>query len=196
MKTSISHQPRFLCRLVRFWSPLTGGASSRHAAACADCQRYFAACDNLDSSLRRDAGGQRENTPHGLEQRILRAVNLSTPPPPTSLLRPGLLALLGVAAAVVLAAVQFTKPPYPSRIYVPAVDILGPAPVAVAENATPGVDWDAAFPDARALLQQDPLNDEVKSVYHDAKSAVNFLAQNFLPTAAESAVTSEQQPAA
>jgi len=196
MKNPISSQPRFICRLVRFWSPLTGGASSRHTAACADCQRYFAVCDSLESSLRHGASQQREGTPHGLEQRIIRAVNLSKPPPSTSLLRPGLLALTGIAAAVALAVIQFTKPPYPAHAYVPAVDVLGPAAGTVAADTTPGIEWDKALPAASAFLQQDPLKDEAKSVYHDAKSAVNFLAQNFLPTSAQPVTGSNEQPAA
>ncbi len=221
MKTTLSHQPRFLCRAVRFWlevervdlnalktsvqprtsaepnNALGSTRSTRHVAACADCQQYFAGCHDLESALRREAGGRRVDVAPNLEQRIIRAVNLSKPPAKTSLLRPGLLAFTGVAAAIALTIFQLTRPAHPTQAQALAMDLPPTATVAAGNNATPGIPWNAALPAARNLLQQDPLNDEVNSVYHDAKSAVNFLAQNFLPSSpAASAASANGQPTA
>ena len=185
MNNSNSHQPRFVCRVVRFWN----ATGSRHAATCPDCQRYFGACDGLESSLRRAARSQREDVSAGLEQQIARAVNLSiAPQEPSNLLRPGLLALTGLAVAIALAAIQFNKAPMQGPAYrsgqdVPQPGVFTPSATGATSGNSVVEQWNAVLPPARELLSQDPLQDEMDSVYHDAKSAVSFLAQNFLPTA-------------
>src|SRR4051812_38378439 len=89
MKTNTAPQPRFVCRVIRGWRSLfsdsNSGAPRRfdagHVASCEDCQRFFCACDELDLALKRDATREVQVVPTGLEQRIIRAVNLAAPEP-------------------------------------------------------------------------------------------------------------------
>jgi len=46
-------------------------------------------------------------------------------------------------------------------------------------------------PKAEALLQQDPLQNEVDAIASDARKAVNFLSRNFLPSSVTVASSGE-----
>lgn len=186
MKTSNPEDSRFVCRVVRFWNSADGASASHHVATCADCQRYFASCHDLDSALRGDAVQQRQEVPAGLESRIIRAVNASTVPAarPTRT-QTGLLVFAGAAAAVAFAVVQFGPRFFPGH---PAADPAVVALVASTDEAVPPMPtWLANPPSARELLEKNPLQKEVDCVYSDARSAVNFLAKNFLPNTPEPA---------
>ena len=184
MKNNPTPAPRLTCRLARgaiaiFGDTTAGeprGPGSAHANACADCREYFAACDSLESSLRRDATRDWHEAPAGLEQNILRAVRQAAPAPRRT--RPVWLALAGAAACALAAVVFFQDGFSPAR---PPVTDVKPAEVVVA--VSPQQIWNNLKPSANAVLAADPLQKEAAAVAADARTALNFLAQNFLPTA-------------
>jgi hypothetical protein len=189
MKNPPSDSPRFTCRVARgslamFGDTTRGGASrgpgSAHAAACADCQIYFAACDELDAALTRGAAHAWQEAPSRLEQDIMRAVRQSAPAPRTS--RRAWFALAATGAAAVLAIVIFQR--QLSVVRPPAAV----APVAITDSrVSPQQLWSSLQPSANAVIDGDPLNQEVAAVAADARAAVQFLALNFLPTPAPAA---------
>lgn len=197
MKTLPHAQTRFTCRVARgalaIFGDTTGGAprgpGAAHVAACADCQRFFAAGDELDRALRRDATGEWHEAPAGLEAAILRSVRQSAPRPAARATHGLWYPLAGAAAAVVLATLVYRPPP-------PAASPAPVAPTVTAGTNDPAV-FEAARqliaavptdlldemrPRAQALLAQDPLQQEVDAVKSDARAVVRFLALNFLPT--------------
>ena len=192
MKTPADPQPRFTCRLVRGWIAVFGdtatgeprGPGAAHVATCADCRQFFGACDELDHALRRAAAREWRDAPPALEQNILRAVRLSAPPA-TRGFRAAPFALAGATAGALLAAVVFLQrtPPAARRSHVVAASV-DPAMLAAAREfiaAVPANLFGQMRPEAQAILQQDPLQDEVEAVKSDARTAVRFLARNFLP---------------
>lgn len=183
MKTNTQ---RWTCRIVRAGRSLAGdrpmnrGFGSGHIAACADCQRYFAASNQLTSTLRRDANAARRAVPVGLDRRVLQAIaTQSRPPARERHLGRLAFALAGVTAAVVLALV----PLRPGKSRTDGNLAVDPSVVAPQLNAAL-----AALPTLNvsmaAVMQKEPLQQEVDSVYADARSAVRFLALNFLPDGA------------
>jgi hypothetical protein len=127
--------------------------------------------DPWEESLRDAAVRLKNEAPEGLEQRISRAVaDAARPEQPPALFRPAVI----VFAVAACAAVAF---------YVSHRPAPGAAPeIALANPAAPTQADEALAPDATDLMQQDPLQDEADSVYSDARSAVSFLADNFLPS--------------
>ncbi len=176
---------RWSCRFVRTWKSLAGdatniGLGSGHIAKCPDCQRYFAAADQLTSALRRDAVAERHAAPAGFDLRVLQAIHHEAAPRRRER-HVGRLAfaVAGVAAAVVLALVPLRQPPRQTASVV-AVNSAALAPqLDAAMNALPALDASVA-----SVLKKEPLQQEVQSVYADARSAVRFLALNFLPDGA------------
>ena len=194
MKTPADAQPRFTCCLVRGWIAVFGdtatgeprGPGAAHVATCADCRQFFGACDELDHALKRAAAREWRDAPPALEQNILRAVRRSAPVQEPRGFRAAPFALAGAAACAVLAAVVFVQrtPPAVGRSHAVAASI-DPAMLAAAREfmaAVPGDLFAQMQPRAQAILQQDPLQDEVEAVKSGARSAVRFLARNFLPT--------------
>jgi hypothetical protein len=83
--------------------------------------------------------------------------------------------LILAAAACALALVYVHRPA--------AKPVMPIAPeIALAKPALPVPAGESSWPNTAELLQKDPLQDEANSVYSDARSAVNFLAINFLPS--------------
>ena len=174
------NSPRWSCQLVRTWSaltdrpPLGGGFGSSHIANCADCQRHFSAADSLDAALRHEASAQRRQPSAWLEQRIMQEIGQSTPPPRREGSWTGFAAFAGVAAAVALVSVvYFRATPSDSKPKIATMHTHMPTSplTALAELSTP----------VASALKRDPLQAEADSVYADARSAVRFLAVNFLP---------------
>jgi hypothetical protein len=202
MKATTHEQPRFTCRVVRgllavFGDTTAGeprGPGAAHVAACADCQAFFSACDELDVALKHDAARAWHEAPANLEQNILRAINLSKDAP-TERRTPAPWLSLGSAATCAIVAVlvsqSWTPSTLPSRDATPTVAAAtpnDPSVIALAQDlmaAVPTDLFDEMQPKAQALLQRDPYEDEVEAVKSDALTAVRFLAANFLPMAAD-----------
>jgi hypothetical protein len=176
---------RLACRLARTVSAVREYSPARHLAACPDCQAWLAASTQLDTALRRSAPAARPPTAGDLDARILAAVRAAeADAAPASAATPvrGWLALAtGLTVAAVL-AFTFSPGLRPDRIR--------PADEAAALAATVGTLSAQlvaeVLPTAGTLLAENPLQDELTAVYSDARSALNFLALNFLPgTAAD-----------
>jgi len=187
MKKPTIPQVRFTCRLVRgcisVFGDTTAGAprgpGASHVAACMDCQQFFGACDELELALKRDAARQAQDAPAGLEQRIVRAVKLSTPEPRSRVVRPFSFALAGVAACAALTVLVLQRQSPAPRPAAPTNPVIAAGDV-----------WTLLRPSADALLSGDPLQREADAVVSDARSAVRFLELNFLPTPPEAPINS------
>ena len=189
MNASVSNRPRALCRLVQGWVSVFGdgttvpprGFGARHVAACECCRQFFAGSAVLESTLRREAVLENEAAPSELERRIIEAVHRTARPQPVRRRAPlAVLSLAGAAAGVALAFLIFQKS---------GVSVTGPVRPAdrdVASGnqltaATVGKAWSELRPAAGAILNGEPLQREADAVYSDARSAIGFLALNFLP---------------
>jgi hypothetical protein len=205
-----SHSPRWFCTVVRAFGDGVAASGrrfgARHIARCPDCAAYFGRADAIDRALRGDARAMKATPVAGLDDRIMAAVMRSARDAeyeardtarPAKTVRFALAFAGGVAAvAIIVGMILSTRdgPPVPidhvapltpssptmrgaPAIVRPAVALL-PQPAAtaqaIAELATP----------VKSALAQDPLQTEAKSVYADARSAVQFLALNFLPSGA------------
>lgn len=188
MNPTPSDSMRWSCRVVRGWravfgsAPRQSGFGSSHIASCPACQSFFAANHNLETVLRRDAARGNQSAPAGLDERIMQEIARS-PHRRVARLRPGTtaLAITGAAAAILAIAFWYFKPANPPGSNHPAGN--RPAVAAMPGGPAARQPWAAFTPSVDALLRQDPLQTEVDSVYADARSAVRFLALNFLPSA-------------
>ncbi len=182
MKNSADVSPRFTCRVVRGGLSLFGdtsrsvprGAGASHVAACEDCRKFFGSINQFELALKRDATHLNHGPTLGLEQRIVRAVNLSTPEPQSLAARHISFTLAGVAACAGLTLLFLQQQSPPPRPATPS------NPIIAADNV-----WTLLKPSADALLSGDPLQLEVDAVVSDARSAVRFLERNFLPSPLE-----------
>ncbi len=173
-------RPRFYCRLVRLSS--APGRASRHAEGCADCRQYFLASTRLESALRRDAVRFAPPAPAGLERGIMQAIRDAAPAPARSHSRAGWFAGVSVAtaAAVALAVILV---PHPPRVQPAMAVVKSPAPEVMVQGESFSTRLiNAVVPPAATLVAAAPLQNELDSVYSDARSALGFLALNFLPS--------------
>ena len=207
MKNPTITQPRFTCRLVRgclavFGDTATGvprGPGATHVAACADCQQFFATCDELERALKVDATRQWHDAPAGLEQNIIRAVHLSVSPVAPRNTRVAWMSLAAAAACALVAVLVYQQRTAPG---VSATTVRKDLAVSGVDSATlaaareiiatvPGDLLAQMQPQAQAILQQNPLQNEVEAMKSDARSAVRFLALNFLPAPASDTSSGE-----
>lgn len=74
---------------------------------------------------------------------------------------------------------------------------LAVAPTAASDgnDAVATTVWGRLQPDAEALLEGEPLQREVDAFYADARSALGFLALNFLPSQPDETAKAAEQPA-
>jgi hypothetical protein len=184
-------QPRLVCRLVRRWCALSNGHRPAHVASCADCRIYFAATDQLESQLRHDTRTARRSVSSPspwLEDRILHAVRDAEPEQRTASGRRGrILIMSGLSAAVAAIAVLLSlRVESGSRLRDAGASPTPAEDAAVIMQSVESLS--AAFvttvlPTAGELVAENPLQQELGSVYSDMRSALDFLALNFLPTA-------------
>lgn len=196
MKTNSPTRPRLLCRVVRSWYSVTdpaaggeargGGTKSRHVAACADCRAYFAAGDELGSALRREAVAIREVAPVGLEHGIMQAIAAETrmaPARPAMRFSVAPLAFAGTAVAVfaiIFGVARWSKERERGAAAIDATRDLAAFAAAAEEFSD---DWlNTKLPAAGVAAANNPLRQELDSLHADARSALNFLALNFLPS--------------
>lgn len=177
-------RPRLLCRVARLWHSTVGSTNSGHAASCPDCRRYFGVCDELESALRREANAVETDAPLGMENRILRAIAAEAHAEPAPAAPRFAIAAAATAAAIALAIGAARWWPQPQRAEQTAgVDSSSEiAGLAAAAEAFSDEWLNTKLPEAGAAAVDNPLREELDSVYADARSALNFLAMNFLPT--------------
>ena len=201
MNSQRSHRPGPVCRVVRQWESWRGAEAghtritARHLETCEACREFFAEDAAFEDMLRSSARAERNAAvmlpAAGFEQRILRAVRENAGQPERPARRMPVFAiafsLAGAAAAVALAAIVAlrmgpTEPAGPSLTEArTGVRVVGDANgEATAEVAT------SAWRSALELAGKNPLEQEIVSVSEDAKSVIDFLALNFLPTDAGS----------
>lgn len=193
MKTSDSTPPRLACRVVQGGRALLGdGFGARHVAACECCRQFFDAGDELEFDLKRAATRRRAPVPAGLERRIAEAVQRSAraqPAPRRRSLAAGI-SFAVAAACVALVVLVSQKSPTPK---------LGTQIAASGSASTAGIApesmfdrwWSGLQPSAGAVLDGQPLQTEAAAVYSDARSALGFLALNFMPAVVLAAGESE-----
>jgi hypothetical protein len=180
---------RLACRLVRLRDAMTGSRSAGHVAHCADCQTYFNTDKLLVGQLRASAPSHSQPVPDELAERIARAVRQSAPAraPRRSRAFETFAALAGAAAAFAFAfhlvRQNVVKPSDGQTTEI--VDTTKPADVTA---FVAGVDslrarlLDSVEPAAETLAEQNPLTREIAFVQADARTALGFLARNFLPS--------------
>jgi hypothetical protein len=178
---------RWFCRAVRQW----GSGESSHVATCADCREFFAAAGALESALRRDVAGAAAAPDDGLERRILHAVRRagaeSAPGRTRTWNQSGFWVAGAAAAALAVAWVAFQRgsrevESAENSVVVTVTKDDAEALVATV-NSLSGQLVDSVIPSAVAMVADNPLQREVDSIYAEARSALGFLALNFLPTA-------------
>ncbi len=180
MKTS-PPRARLYCRLVRQWST----EASAHVAGCADCQRYFAASGTFESALRRDASHLSTEPSVGFEQRLMNAVRRAGPAPARETVhRPSGPWIFGAALAAIACGVFVFQrgPGGTTETQVAAATARADAAVIVdAVESLSNRLVESVIPSAGAIVADNPLQRELDSIYTDARSALGFLAMNFLP---------------
>ena len=188
--TSLTPRPRLACRIARLWCSVANDRPSRHVAACPDCQAFLAANAALERELRSDAvrASAELHPSDAFAQSIIRAVRTTERPSRPSGMRAGswLLGGLGIAAAAAV-AVGLMAP----RAILPGsgtpVASANPSEDAAAIAQTVeslSVQFvDTVIPSAGELVAENPLQRELSSMYSDVRSALDFLAMNFSPTA-------------
>lgn len=191
MSSPTSHRPTLACRLTRLRASLADQPPSgvrRHCATCADCRQYFDTVTALETRLRRSAAPARATAPATLEARILNAVDRSQREERRPSSR-GAWGLAAVAAAALAAVIAFRIHPAPPVDASPEVASIEDVMTVASELPK---QWLATLrPGAVKLLEANPLQTEIASVGSDARSALSFLALNFLPTNEEAAPLTE-----
>jgi hypothetical protein len=190
MPESNSTPPRLTCRVLRLGRIVFANWNSRHVAACPECQAYYRAGSALENALRLEARQMAEtgNVARDYERRLLQAIRdsrRSAEPARRASWNPGW-ATGGLASAAALAVAAFflgrdTAPPARD-------DLPGPLAAADAELIVETVESlsnqfvDTVIPSAGKAVAVNPLQQEIGLVYSDMRSALDFLALNFLPS--------------
>ena len=176
---------RLACRVARICCALGAGpASSAHVAGCPDCQRHFRAVAALDLGLRRAAPAARPAPAGDFEARLLSSVRAARAPA-SARAAAGERAWFGAATAAAF-AVTLALAVYVGRpAAVPAPRITPAETVAMAAAAQEFSSRmvGAVVPRAAAAVAENPLQQEIGALTSDLRSAVDFLALNFLPQA-------------
>jgi len=201
MNTSVSKRPRPMCRLVQGWVSVFGdgeaaprrGFGSRHAATCDCCRQFFNGCATLESSLRREAVRENADVTPGLDRQIIEAVHRSARVPSRRRSPLAAFVLVGATAAAALAVMFLLKSP--ALINGPVLASAGSAAGNSTDLSAGGAGWSELPPAAGAILDGEPLQHEADAVYSDARSAIGFLALNFLPSVPQSLTTGVEQAA-
>lgn len=181
MSSPKSNRVPLVCRWTRFRAALSDNptfTARGHCTTCADCGNFFAASDQLETSLRRQAV-MTTPVPATLERRILNVVQ---PSPREERRHPRQFAwALGglTAAAVAAVSVMRIQPVPPAQTPEPAASIDD---VLIVAQELPKQWFATLQPNAVKLLETNPLQQEIASVSSDARSALSFLALNFLPS--------------
>lgn len=207
MKTSGhsgSVHPRFACRVVQGWvsvvgegeAPPTGAFGSRHVASCECCREFFARSTSLEATLRGSSAARRAEPSAELDRRIISAVReTARSARRTEARSAGGIMAWGGAIAVVALAVAVGQRQSLSNRGIARPWAVAPSAESRADEAIAATVWGRLQPDAEALLEGEPLQREVDAFYADARSALGFLALNFLPAQPDETAKGAAQPA-
>jgi len=149
----------------------------RHLRECARCRRFYNEQLSVARGLAGAADRERATPSPFLQGRIMAAVDRSARPAPARFGLRRLVWLAGMAAALAL-VFRFAHGPLQPR---PTLAPADPSTVAREFAAL-----EQRLPDERKLGQwsgslDQPLDDEMRSLLHDAQNAAQTLAFGFLP---------------
>ncbi len=189
MNTSPSStRPALSCQLARTWHALFGGdraSASGHIARCSACQEHFAREDAFSLGLGRDARRVHATPRAGFEQSIFNAVQRSARIAPVPTVSPfarfSFVSLTATAACAAIAFVALRDSDVGPATPRTADGDLATAAVTALETSAAKL-FAQVEPRADALLQKDPVRTQVDAFSADARTAVRFLALNFLPS--------------
>ncbi len=188
MKPSLdSSSPRGLtCQLVRLWSSVCRGDATppQHARSCEHCRQFFHSIDQLTGALQQSAAREAVAVPTTLEARIIHAVRASAQTSERRRSRAWTFAFAGGAAALVGVSIWSLSlrqvfGPRPDFAHEYANDV---AELVTAVRALPSQLRSTLEVPAVEITQNSPLEREAQGVVSDARSALDFLALNFLPS--------------
>ena len=180
--------PRLVCRIVRQWSVISGNTHPAHATTCASCRHYFGAMQDLETQLRRDSvRAALPTSSHDFAEQIIGSVReaATEPAEPARPTFGRMWMLGGLAATGALAALLISanfKPRLDEHASATLSTADGTAVVVSAVQSLSSGLVDSVIPSAGELVAENPLQRELGSVYSDVRSALDFLALNFLPT--------------
>lgn len=194
-----SKSPRVVCRTVRLWSAVFGEPTSGHATTCVDCRNHFTALQNLESELRRDAITLNSTaSSNDFAQQIIRTVRDNTAAPvraaPAARGRAWTLGGLAVAAACAFLVALNFKPHPDARVIAQPSPADGAEVIVSAFHSLSDGLVGTVIPSAGELVATNPLQQELGSVYSDMRSALDFLALNFLPSVPTAPVPQTARP--
>ncbi len=189
----------FTCRVVRLRDALTGSLASSHLAHCADCQAYFRTSDTLVGKLRQTAPHATQPTPDDLAQHISRAVRQAVQQPRRRSKTLWLSTFAGAAAAVAVTFFIVRQNPThptvsPNQQPSPILHPAGRSELFANVDSLRTRLLTSVGPSAEQLATDNPLTRELDSVQADARSALNFLALNFLPSDSAEKIRSKIEP--
>lgn len=182
---------RLICRVVRLRDAMTDCRASDHVAHCPDCQAYYGAADHLISQLRQTAPNQLQPAPNDLAQRIAHAVRQNAPQPKHrrslalswATLAGGAVAILALSVFVVrLNSAKSTT--QSANLNQPTALVISPADITELVSNVDSLRSRlvaSVEPAAEILADKNPLTQELNFVQADARSALGFIALNFLP---------------
>ena len=189
-KASADSRPHLRCRIVRQWCMISSGNPPAHVESCPSCQGYFQTMHAFDTALRRDALRSSQAaavSSRDFERNIIRAVRTSASKQPRRHSQPAMRAWVmgGVGALAAVAAVLLSL--NPDLIRSQRNDRVAGSPgddAAVILSTVESLSSDlveSVIPTAGVFVADNPLQRELGSVYSDVRSALDFLALNFLP---------------
>ena len=151
-----------------------------HLKRCASCRRHYEEQREVVELLQQPADEETEY-PTGLNESIMRAIRQESQPRHTRServrnLSPWLAPVALASVALVAAVILLLRNPTPERPLIAAGDSGSPELAMAPSDPAPSDyirSWSAAI--------DRPLDHELESVVADAKTAVRFLAINFLP---------------
>jgi hypothetical protein len=139
----------------------------------------------LEGELRRQAQGIKADAPPGMEHRIAAAVRgaaaengSSQSAPAFWLPRLTIAGAFGLALAAAVVAYRRAATPAAGSAALQADSQV----LAQAVKTAPRQLWAVVQPRAETVVQAEPLHREAAALQADARSAIGFLAYNFLPT--------------